>query len=211
MTDLHDFEASEEAARAFEGHIGRFVLLWADTERRLFDVLIRYAGVSRKVGRAIFSGTRAKQMVDFLSAINANVGTAEDRVQDLAFISAQLAAINSFRDKIVHHGSYVTRVMPAPDKRLIYNKHRAMRKSAEFEMIVDNQLVKDAISDLFTIGQLLARHEHETFSRLPQSGDASTWRYRSPQPERKPGKSHGAASKQPRQPRPSRKSPRKEP
>jgi hypothetical protein len=89
----------------FKTLLGEFVMLWADTESWLYLVLRRYAKISDAVARSIFSGTRAKNMIDYMRAIMHNTHMSESRKSDLEFVFCQISAINTTRDRVMHFSS----------------------------------------------------------------------------------------------------------
>ena len=90
------FTAREQDA-GFEQALGRFIIAFADAEAELYRVLIAYSKTDDPVARALFSGTRAKAMIDFIRSIAHNTSMPEDRKADLEYVFRQLAAINAFR------------------------------------------------------------------------------------------------------------------
>ncbi len=89
----------------FERALGQFMIAWADAEAELLRVLIHYTRVSKGIGRAIFSGTRAKAMIDFMRNVIHNEGMPENRASDLEHVFAQMVLINTMRDHLIHHVS----------------------------------------------------------------------------------------------------------
>src|SRR5688500_3306553 len=103
-----DIRAAFEARSgdtSFELALGRFIIAFADAEAELHRVLIHYSQVSDAVARALFSGTRAKGMIDFIRSIAHNSEMPAERREDLEHVFGQLAAINTMRDHLVHHAS----------------------------------------------------------------------------------------------------------
>ena len=122
-------QAGEEHA-AFASAIGELTLAWADVETVLYKLLQHYAGVSADVGRALFSGTRARQAITFIRAIADNTAMAASQRADLEEIFSQIASINETRDFVVHHvsGSEHEFEDSNPQERLVTDWLRASRK-----------------------------------------------------------------------------------
>ena len=124
--------------KAFQKAIGKFVLTWSEAEAALYSVLCFYAGVSDQVARAIFSGTRAGPMMSFVEAIAHNTAMESARRDDLAEIFAQLKAINTMRDRLIHNVNGSEQASETKDsaKRLLTNARRVSRLGSEFVLHV---------------------------------------------------------------------------
>jgi hypothetical protein len=173
----------------FEGALGAFVIAWADAESELYKVLVQYAQVSDAVARAIFSGTRAKIMMDFIKSIAHNTNMGADRLDDLEYVFAQMAAINTMRDKLVHNLSDgYSYPKDKPLRRVLTNSSRASRYGKQFVHEVDTQTLIDMTMDTYAIHNHLNQHwgpRKEPFRpwRENRPDDPPTpWRYKSPQP-----------------------------
>jgi hypothetical protein len=179
------FVAREEDQR-FERALGRFMIAWADTEAELYRVLVQYTQVSDPVARALFSGTRAKAMMDFIKSIAHNTAMASDRREDIDYAFSQLSAINAMRDHLVHHASD-NYSFDDPKKRIVANTRASRYGNAKgYEISVETI---DAMTwDLYGIANHLNMHwgpREGPFRpwRENHDDDASTpWTYKPPQP-----------------------------
>ena len=176
------FEEQEQLYKA----LGEFFLLWADVETELYRVLIHYAGVTDDIGRAIFSGCRARVMIDFLRNIAHNTKMDAVRANDLDYLCAQTNAINTIRDKIAHYGSVAnTSVSHKTLKRSLSNYHRVSKRGAEFNEEISSLIVDDMCADLRRIYYRLSIHcrkDAPTDLGVDVPRDGPTWRYKPAQP-----------------------------
>lgn len=181
--DIHaKFEASALEAEKFERALGAFVLAWADTESELYAVLLHYAGVSDAIGRAIFSGSRARTMMDFVNNIAHNTKVDPERTANLKAVFEHLAAINFMRDKVIHHASGNSYGFNDPDTRALTNIDRVSRKDAHFVYELGSKHIEQMTDDLHLIGHHLQMHRpkgHANFQAWTEEpADASAWRYK---------------------------------
>jgi hypothetical protein len=189
-----------EAADNLNALYGAFMLHFTRVELALYKVLVRLAGVTDAVGRAIFSGTRARDMMTYAESIALNTKISEEHIKELACVFSQLTAINTMRDRIVHHG------LPAYKKDGIYFTDEARKnrygKAVAYRVTVD--MLVSMSHDLSTIEFHLWRFARG-FTKPPGTDCSlgpSTWRYKFPQPIRLADKS-GAAPPKRRDPPPS--------
>lgn len=165
---------------------GRFIIACSDAERELYRALIQYSKVSDGVARAIFSGTRARVMIQFINAINDNEGIEKARADDLEYVFAQLTAISTMRDHLAHHLSDVSYSFSTyPPFRIASNHERVSRLSKELNCEVSVQTLNDMTWDLYGIANHLNMHwGRRTGQFLPwrENDQPTTWLYKSPQP-----------------------------
>lgn len=170
---LHQALNRDAIEQQFEIALGRFTIAFADAEQVLFTVLVGYAKVSEKVGRAIFSGTRAKTMIEFLRAIAHNTEMAQKRFTDLDDVLAQLQKINTARDAILHHVTdYYLRYEDDMRKRLVINE-RASRIGKRSGHVVDAESLDAITRDLQLIQLRLMDH----WKRKRFADEPSPWLY----------------------------------
>jgi len=174
-------ELEEEGERLYRA-LGEFFLLWADVETELYRVLIHYAGVTDDIGRAIFSGCRARIMIDFLKNIAHNVKIDATRERDLSYLCAQISMINTLRDKIAHYASASNySVSHKTLKRSVSNYHRVSKRGREFNDEISSLIVNNMAADLRRIHYRLSLH-HRKNAPTPLGvdvlRDGPTWRYK---------------------------------
>ena len=153
---VEDAFTAREQDGLFERALGRFMIAWADTEAELYRVLVQYAQVNDPVARALFSGTRAKAMMDFIRSIAHNTAMARDRKEDLEYVFSQLSAINTMRDHLAHHASD-SYSFDNPKKRIVANT-RASRYGNAKGYEVGVETIEAMTWDLYGISNHLNMH-----------------------------------------------------
>ena len=184
----HDLEESLEAEEQFEKALGRFIIAWTDAETELYQVLISYSKVSHAVGRALFSGTRARSMVDFIRSIAHNTSMDHDRKEDLEYVFAQMVIINKMRDHLVHYtsSSYSYRA-EEPQKRVVANT-RASRYGKVIGYEISAETIEKMTWDLYGIANHLNMHwgprtgSFQAWRENPEDSEPTPWSYKPPQP-----------------------------
>ena len=172
----------KEEADRFEHALGTLMLAWADAEQELYRVLVHYAGVTDAVGRAIFSGTRARTMMDFVNNIAHNVALSADRKANLAALFSHMTAINSMRDKVVHYSSGNSIEYNNPETRALSNYRRGNRYEAHFVYEIGTKHLLQMCEDLNLIGHHLQMHwssppdAFHVWSEEP--ANESAWQYK---------------------------------
>lgn len=174
---------------AFELSLGRFVIAWADAELELYRVLIHYSNVSNAVARAIFSGTRAKGMIDFIRSIAHNGAIDQDRRTDLEHVFAQMVVINTMRDHVLHHVSD-NFSFGDPSSRIVANSRTSRIGNANGYEIGPKTL-DNMTWDLYAIANHLNMHwgprkdPFQPWREDDQRGPPTAWLYRPLQPIQK--------------------------
>jgi hypothetical protein len=170
---------TDEADR-FEKALGTLMLAWADAEQELYRVLVHYAGVSDAVGRAIFSGTRARTMMDYVNNIAHNVNLSVERKENLAAVFSHMTTVNSMRDRVVHYSSGNTIEYNDPETRALSNYRRVNRYDTHFIYEIGSKHLAQMTEDLYLIGHHLQMHwtsPAEKFqSWTEEPADGSAWR-----------------------------------
>ena len=143
----------------FHKAYGRFVIAWADAEAELYLVLKAYAKVSDAVARAVFSGARAGNMIDFIRAIAHNTEMAADRRTDLEHVFRQMTAIKSMRDRLAHHATEGYGIDPAKlTDRLFTNSDRVSRYGNERTDRISAETLNAMTEDLYMISDHMIMH-----------------------------------------------------
>lgn len=167
------------------------MIAWADAESELYRVLNAYAEVSDAVARAIFSGTRARGMIEYIRGIAHNTKMAADRRTDLEHVFPQMIAINTMRDNLAHHATDSYGFDPAkPTMRVFTNSDRVSRYGNERLDLVSIEMLEAMTQDLYAIHNHLNMHwgRSRTGSFRPwrendQNDPPTPWLYKPPQPE----------------------------
>ena len=184
--DIEAAFAARSHDAEFERALGRFIIAFADAEAELYRVLVSYSKTDDSVARALFSGARAKGMIDFIRSIAHNTSMPPERRDDLEYVFAQLAAINSMRDHLVHHASN-SYSFADPNKRIVANT-RASRYGNAKGYEIGAETIDAMTWDLYAIGNHLNMHwglRQGLFSLWREDpGDPSPtrWAYSPPQP-----------------------------
>lgn len=179
------FEARAEDVK-FECALGRFIIAFADAEAELYKVLVQYSQVTHPVARALFSGTRAKGMMDFIRSIAHNTAMPSDRREDLEHVFIQFTAINTMRDHLVHHTSD-SYSFDDPKKRIVANTRASRYGNAKGYEIGSDTI--DAMTwDLYGISNHLNMHWgpreglFRPWRENPEDQAPTSWAYKSPNP-----------------------------
>ena len=190
----------------FKSALGEFIMTWTDTENELYKTLLHYAGVRDAIGRALFSGTRARTMIDFIRAISHNADFGIPRTTDLEFVFEQMVAINTVRDRLTHFASSNLLEWEEPSTRIITNASRVSRYNKHFVEKLGSATLQEMTFDLQGIQNHLQRHWSpytKTFTPWQENaGEPTVWRYKSSQPSTKSQRTPRAPSsqKRPRKP-----------
>lgn len=193
MTMDHEavFQLAREEHEAFVAALGELTLAWSDLETVLYKLLRHYAGVSDNVGRALFSGTRARAAMAFITAIADNTNMEPARRSDLEEIFAQVSAINQTRDFLFHHvdGSEQQFEDGDPRKRLLTDALRVSRKRNAKVVYVGSDTLAAMCADCIECCWRL--HPHWDTQNTPfRPGHGGTdqrlpWQFTPPQPVRR--------------------------
>jgi hypothetical protein len=190
MSHLEFFQSADEEHEAFLRAIGELTLAWSDLEVVLYKLLKHYAGVSDAVGRAIFSGTRASTMINFLKAIADNTNMEETRKSDLDDIFSHIKAINSMRDFVVHHvdGTRQEFELENPRERVLTDSRRVSRTKNTRRVDVGSHSLIAMRDDIIECCWRLQSHwDHTNEPFKPGAGVhglRNAWKFKSPQPKR---------------------------
>lgn len=181
--------------------LGQFVIAWADAEKELYRALVAYSGVNDAVARAIFSGTRASTMIAFIRSIAHNTEMATDRLSDLEYVFAQMGAILSMRDHVIHYISDSFAFAEDPKERQVSNVDRTSRYGKHFTAAIGADTLGAMTWDLYGIANHLNMHHgiregpFRPWREDYEDSEPTPWRYKSLQPVDNPGKSLAGARK----------------
>jgi hypothetical protein len=204
-----------EEGKAFESMLGRMTICWAETEYSIYRVLLHYARVSDPIGRSIFSGQRARPMMEAITAILENTDAPQARRENWKYVSAQVASIQTLRDLLTHHlaSSWTTKnssvsafqnFLGWPFHQLVTDFARAKRKQNVKTVKVDSTLIGHMCHDMRVIAEHLERHTAKGRFKALGPPEPSSWLYRFPQPTTRKSRRHPKNPKQQRPPKPSR-------
>ena len=190
--------------------LGRFVEHFAMAESALFLNLGHHAKVTDDIGKALFSGTRVDGAISFIRRIVQVAPPDAETVQELDDVLAQLQAINTVRNHLVHYG---TEWSNDPSReRLSSNRMVALTERHLVEHRISSEMLDDMSIDLFKIYTHLmlqvlmpgASIKERVGLEIWPGGEAllAAWRYKRPQPARQRGQDRKARPSRPQPPHP---------
>lgn len=187
-----------KAHDAFSHSLGFFCSRWAALEVQLFIVVSHYAGVTQPIGRAIFAGMRARDLMSALDRIAVNTQMEESRHEHLKYIAAQIATLNTMRDRLVHNSNLGV-VSSGTEGWQVTNAFKSQLPSAVYSHFITFKDIDLMRKDCERATGLLLQHSLGIPSpfKAPVEEDPAlaTWLYKSPQPESTQGKSKKAGQK----------------
>ena len=194
MSDKSLRETLEDAFEAhslderYERAFGQLMIAWADAEHEMHQVLVAYTGVTHAVGRALFSGSRMRAMMDFIRSIHHNSPLPKDRMDDLEHVFPQIQTINNMRDHLAHH-STSSYSFSKPTHRVVANVRTSRYgKESAYEVSADD--IEAMTFDLWGIANHLNMHHgprtgpFTPWRESPESDAPTPWLYRQPPPVR---------------------------
>jgi hypothetical protein len=166
--------------------LGEFIHQFAATESIFQWALRGEAGVSDKVGRAVFSGTRAEAARQYMRRIWEANGKKPPPILERAF--DQMAILTAARNDIVHFGA-----LPNAEQELIVsNRYFAHADRTLRESAISPSILNEMIEDIHTIKFCILSHVFTYYGeKLAPSREAfrelgmRPWRYKPPQPSGK--------------------------
>jgi hypothetical protein len=143
--------------------VGRFVTTFAIVEKAVYDTLRHFVGVSPTIAACLFSGTRVKAAMDYLTRISEATNWSEGKIALLNHIKLQLGEITELRNDLLHYGP----TGGSLDTLIITNAHVAHLESRIRETKISSQILDDAVFDLWAMAILLL---HELEGKIDWSG-----------------------------------------
>jgi hypothetical protein len=176
-----------DETRAYWQALGHFIHRFSQLEQQIHFMMRLYAGTTREVAQALFSGTRARLALEQVDRLREVKGLPKHPLLERA--KAQFGIITTMRDDIVHHGS-----IPHPQGFEISNAAQQIPRKQRTVTVVTPILKAmtadlETISDAFFVMQLEAerlslppgvttgRSEHFPD---PNVGAQTPWQYKSP-------------------------------
>jgi hypothetical protein len=184
-----DTPEGKERVRAFYEALGRFVAMYARAESSMHSALCYYAKPPDGISKALFSGVRVRQATDFIRRIMEVTGADKSAINEFTEYSAQLSAITTARDAILHHGAQSV----AEGRGFVSDEARAHLPCKVRTFPISQQIRHDMKEDLRKIGMYLVTkhtgHPMRSTTNRQRINDLLTapWRYKhQPSSERKP-------------------------
>jgi len=208
-----DVIARVKRSPAYYYALGSFVSEFSKVETTLHSSLTIFAGVKHAVAQAIFGGLKVEGRLQTIKRISDAKNWEPRKKERLDEIVSRLGPINKLRNDILHYGASLD--LNAEDSWLVTNKEHVHIAEKIRETSVTPKLLEDASADLRKIFFLIIALSFDDISaeRAPSIETEfeeflkPAWRYKSPQPARKVGKSQQTRQKPPRQHRASRGKP----
>jgi hypothetical protein len=171
----------EEPYHEYYFHLGRFIHAFAKAEDILLELLRMVSGLSKARAGVVFHGTRAEGARDLIfRLLEARKDTALKKRLEPIF--AQMATIGTMRNNIVHWGS----THSIDNTFFVSNeKLKPLKPKSFYFDINDFDRMGSDISKIILLLQYeininaISKEDYETFVQYP-------WRYKPPQPYRKP-------------------------
>jgi len=198
--------ATHEEMMKCQSAFGQFILDFSQAEWCLYLILLAMTRLPDAMARALFSGTRAKSIGQFINAYISNThpeGEEPPKIKQLQAAIQQLNIIDGTRSQLVHSGigSFTRNGM------VVSNEGRVSRYEHKHTFIISSKEIDDMSFDLSQISgyfhtyafSLLNPMSCVSMPELP-----STWRHKPPQRDSQPSKTRRKPPKQPRPPKPSR-------
>jgi len=184
------FSLARVEHKAFLVELGDLTLAWSDVETVLFKLLKHYSGVSWPVAQALFSGTRARNAINFIRAIAENTDMEPSRIQDFEEVFTQVLAINTLRDFVVHNvdGSEHEFEDWDPSKRYVSDALRSSRKSKSKTYLVGSATLAGMRQDCVECCWRLHPHwdpKNSPFQPGSGRGKREPWQFKPPAPSQR--------------------------
>jgi hypothetical protein len=94
-----------ERERTYYEALGRFVQIFAEVEKLVWQTLVHYVGVSHEVAKIVLTAGKVDQCAKHIKQIVAATNVPKEKRDDLEFVLEQLWVINGRRDAILHYGA----------------------------------------------------------------------------------------------------------
>jgi hypothetical protein len=207
----------KERIRAYYEALGRFVDKFARVEAAVAHTLWVYAQSPARIAKVIFAGTRVEGGATYIKQIVESAPVAQEVRDDLSDVLQQLGTINRARNMILHYGAENV----AEGSAMVSDALKARGEPSVFP--ISPELLGQMTDDLDKIIiHLNLRHLGRTMLVAAENRAAvdevfqRPWRYKHHEPPKAHSKTSDdpqrqtRASEQPRQPRPSRASRRRD-
>lgn len=172
-----------ERERAYYEALGRFVQIFAEVEKLVWQTLVHYAGVSHEVAKIVLTAGKVDQCAKYIKQIAAAINVPKEKRDDLESILQQLGILNGVRDAILHYGARAI----AEGRGTVSDAWKAKAEPKEFP-ISDTALTEMADDARQIIAHLAYRHLGRPWPRAAQNISfleqvlQHPWRYKYPSP-----------------------------
>jgi hypothetical protein len=94
-----------ERERAYYEALGRFVQIFAEVEKLVWQTLVNYVGTSPEVAKIVLTAGKVDQCAKYIKQIAAAINAPKEKRDDLELVLQQLCILNGVRDHILHYGA----------------------------------------------------------------------------------------------------------
>lgn len=170
-----------ERERAYYEALGRFVQIFAEAEKLVWQTLVHYAGISHEVAKIVLTAGKIDQCATHIKQIAAAINAPKEKRDDLELVLQQLGIINGVRDAILHYGATAI----AEGRGKVSDAWKAKSEPKEFP-ISDTALAEMADDARHIIAHLAYHHLGRPWPRAAQNISfleqvlQRPWRYKHP-------------------------------
>lgn len=98
-------EQGKKRIAEYHAALGRFVDMYSRAEIAVQSVLRFYAKLPANYAHILFNGTRADKGIDLVKTLAKEGGAKQEALDELTYVLAQLRAINTTRNNLLHWGA----------------------------------------------------------------------------------------------------------
>ena len=195
-----------ERERAYYEALGRFVQIFAEVEKLVWQTLVHYVGTSHEVAKIVLTAGKVDQCAKHIKQIADAINAPKYKRDDLELVLQQLCILNGVRDHILHYGATAI----AEGRGTVSNAWKAKAEPKEFQIsdIALAEMADDArkiiahldrhlglppparASDISSLEQVLQRPWRYKYPSVPRSHtkkqEAPPARKRNPKLSRQP-------------------------
>jgi hypothetical protein len=143
----------KERLQAYYEALGRFVQIFAEVEKLVWQTLVHYVGTSHEVAKIVLTAGKVDQCAKYIKQVAAAVNVPKEKRDDLELVLQQLGILNGVRDSILHYGATAI----AEGRGTVSNAWKAKAEPTEFP-ISDTALAEMADDARQIIAHLAYRH-----------------------------------------------------
>ena len=193
-----------ERERAYYEALGRFVQIFAEVERLVWQTLVHYVGTSHEIAKIVLTAGKVDQCATHIKQIAA-INAPKEKRDDLELVLQQLGILNGVRDHILHYGATAI----AEGRGTVSNAWKAKAVPKEFP-ISDTALAEMTDDARQIIAHLAYHHLGRPWPRAEpniaflEQVLQRPWRYNHPSPPKSETKKRKPRPDRKRDPRPPR-------
>jgi hypothetical protein len=160
--------------RAYYEALGRFVQIFAEVEKLVWQTLVHYVGTSPEVAKIVLTAGKVDQCAKHIKQIAVAINTPKDERDDLDLVLQQLCILNGVRDHILHYGATAI----AEGRGTVSNAWKAKAEPKEFPIsdTASAEMADDARKIIAHLDRHLGRPRPHGMSEVLQRA----WQYKYP-------------------------------